>query len=417
MYHRFCVFVAIAAAISLILLIGLYQSPWRVNKNIHLNDYLSALRQHNESTGSNTTTEEDPSSHDDTSEATDPGTTLVVATLAADNNDWISNELADILGNATNLYTAIYVVDDPLAPLHTPKNKGHEALVYLQYIIDFYSTLPPISLFLHGHPSAWHNNHLLNMSTSLMNRHLNREKVLREGYVNLRCHWSPGCPDHLHPQATEFDSTKTEELHIAATWSQLFPSDPLPEVLSQPCCSQFAVSATAIRRHPLEKYVLFRDWILETPLSDYITGRIFEYFWQYIFLSEAVYCPDPRICYCDGYGVCFEEPGGYKEYFELVAELDKFKKELDAWENFRQGKLIGNRAVRDGDEGPDPVVEGGESREGWLRGKIRGIEGELEKRREEAFEVGRDPVRRARAIERAGNLTMEDPKDGPPFWR
>ncbi|KAF2173478.1 hypothetical protein M409DRAFT_61896 [Zasmidium cellare ATCC 36951] len=346
---------------------------------------------------------------------THPVTTLVLATLAADNNEWISDELSDLLGSSTNLHTAIYVVDNPLAPLHTPTNKGHESLAYLSYIIDFYSTLPEISIFLHGHPSAWHNNHLLNMSTSEMIRHLNREKVLREGYVNLRCHWSPGCPDHLHPQATAFDSTKTEELHIAATWTDLFPEEPLPPVLSQPCCSQFAVSATAIRRHPVEKYILFRDWILQTPLSDYITGRIFEYFWQYIFLSEAVYCPDPRICYCDGYGVCFEDPEGYAGYFELVMEVDQLKKELEAWARFREGKL-GGRAVRDGDEGPDPVVEGGDAREGWLEGEIRGIEEELERRRGEAFEVGRDPLRRARAIEMARDLTMVDPKDGPPFW-
>ena len=30
--------------------------------------------------------------------------------------------------------SSIYVVDDPKAPLTVPKNKGHEAMVYLTYV-------------------------------------------------------------------------------------------------------------------------------------------------------------------------------------------------------------------------------------------------------------------------------------------
>ena len=44
------------------------------------------------------------------------------------------------------------------------------------------------------------------------------------------------------------------------------------------------------------------------------------------------------------------------------------------------------------------------------------IEEELERRREEAFEVGRDSERRARAIDAARKEAMDNPKDGPPFW-
>lgn len=416
MYHRFFLYISIVVVVSLLLLIGLYQSPWTYDHESHLSDYLSALKDNDNSTtikNSKTSSIEEPLNN------TYPHTTLVLATLSSDDNTWIENELSDLLGPSTNLYTALYVVDSTTAPLHTPANKGHEAMAYLTYLIDFYDTLPEISLFLHGHPSAWHNNYLLNMSTSQIIRHLSREKVLRDGYFNLRCHWSPGCPTHLHPQETKYDSTKTEELHIAGVWAELFPNDPLPQDLSQPCCSQFAVSRATIHRHPVEKYILFRDWLLSTPLSDYITGRIFEYFWQYIFLSAPSFCPDPRICYCDGYGICFVDPGAYAGFFELVTEMERLRKESEAWGRFREGKLIGERADRDMDEGPDPVLEGGETREVWLEGKIGEIEEELARRKEEAFEVGRDPVRREEAIAAARNQTLElgDLKDGPPFWK
>ncbi|KAF7193686.1 hypothetical protein HII31_05032 [Pseudocercospora fuligena] len=205
-------------------------------------------------------------------------------------NKWIHDELGDVLRPHGDLGTAIYVVNNKDAPLHTPANKGHEAMAYLSYIIDFYDSLPDISIFMHGHKTAWHNNDLLDMSSSAMVRYLSREKVQQDGYMNLRCHWNPGCPDHLHPFATEYDEDKSEELLIKDAWMQVFEVEEsqVPEMLAQPCCSQFAVTKERIRDLPKEKYEHFRDWLLASQLTDYVTGRIFEYFWQYMLNKTPV---------------------------------------------------------------------------------------------------------------------------------
>ncbi|KAK4613266.1 hypothetical protein CLAFUW4_08723 [Fulvia fulva] len=175
-----------------------------------------------------------------------PKTTLVLATLASTDNSWVEEELGDLLGAYTNLYTAIYVVDDENAPLHTPANNGHEAMAYLTYLIEFYDNLPEISIFMHGHREAWHNNFLLEMSSSETIRHFHRDKVMRYGYFNLRCHWAPGCQPGFNPAATQYDNDKPEEMVIAEAWQTLFPSDEVPETLAQPCCSQFAVTREAV---------------------------------------------------------------------------------------------------------------------------------------------------------------------------
>lgn len=78
-----------------------------------------------------------PGSHNYTS-------TLVIARTKEEDMSWLQKEIPD-------QSTAIYVVDDPSAPLHPPKNKGHEVMVYLTYIIDHYDELADVTMFMHAH--------------------------------------------------------------------------------------------------------------------------------------------------------------------------------------------------------------------------------------------------------------------------
>lgn len=128
---------------------------------------------------------------------------LVIATVSETDNTWLDLELEGLLGPGRRYKPYIYVNDDSTAPLHTPKNRGNEAMVYLSYIIDNYDSLLPISVFIHGHSAAWHNNMILGYSTAQMLQRLQFDKVQKDGYYNLRCHFNPGCPEHLFPFATE----------------------------------------------------------------------------------------------------------------------------------------------------------------------------------------------------------------------
>ncbi|KAF2213743.1 hypothetical protein CERZMDRAFT_26142, partial [Cercospora zeae-maydis SCOH1-5] len=258
---------------------------------------------------------------------------LVIATVSETDNTWLDLELEGLLGPGRRYKPYIYVNDDSTAPLHTPKNRGNEAMVYLSYIIDNYDSLLPISVFIHGHSAAWHNNMILGYSTAQMLQRLQFDKVQKDGYYNLRCHFNPGCPEHLFPFATEYDQGKAEELLIKDAWQQIFEVSEwqVPSVLAQPCCSQFAVTAERIRSVPRKTYVHFQKWLLYTPMSDFMTGRVFEYLWQYVFIGSPVWCIDPRVCYCGGYGVCHEDPGDYDEWMDLNRKWGRLDRRLGAW--------------------------------------------------------------------------------------
>ena len=68
----------------------------------------------------------------------------------------------------------------------------------------------------------------------------------------------------------------------------------------------------------MKRYILIRDWLLKTELTDYLSGRVFEYIWQFIFTASAIHCPSMSACYCDGYGLCFGSPENFDAWFEMA---------------------------------------------------------------------------------------------------
>ncbi|WPB00761.1 uncharacterized protein RHO25_005381 [Cercospora beticola] len=229
---------------------------------------------------------------------------VVVASQKDDNTTWL-DAFAD-------WPRAIYVTDDPQAALKVPINKGREGMVYLSYIIDHYDELPTVAIFSHSKRYQWHNDDPLYDGLSVLSR-LNLSHVEAQGYTNLRCVWSLGCPSEIHPWVEaeapppesdpESNSARAGSFYKAA-FQQIFPDTTVPETVGAPCCAQFAVTAAKIQERPKADYERIRDWLLETPLNDNLSGRILEYMWHIIFGQEAVHCPDPEECYCKLYGIC-----------------------------------------------------------------------------------------------------------------
>ncbi|OJJ46056.1 hypothetical protein ASPZODRAFT_152288 [Penicilliopsis zonata CBS 506.65] len=249
---------------------------------------------------------------------------LVAPRMTEEDTSWIAKELPD-------WESAIYVADDPTAELHPPMNKGHEVMVYLSYIIENYDQLPDIIAFMHSHQFAWHNEEIFETDAAQMLRRLNPARVIREGYMNLRCVWAPGCPSWMHPGTLKEDRTKQEETMLARSWGEIFPEEPIPDVLAQPCCAQFAVSRERILSIPRSRFIFWRDWMLRTELSDYISGRIWEYLWHVIFTGENVVCPQEHVCYCDGYGLCFGGEDTYNTFQKARNEKTKLEDQLTHW--------------------------------------------------------------------------------------
>ncbi|OXV11579.1 hypothetical protein Egran_00660 [Elaphomyces granulatus] len=310
--------------------------------------------------------------------------TVVVAQKKTEDTYWINRNL--------DWDFAVYIADDPTAPLHPPKNKGNEVMVYLTYIIDYYEKLPDIVAFMHFHQDSWHNEEVLNSDSVQMLNRLSPERVIREGYMNMRCIWAPGCPDWMHPRQAKVDEYKQEETVIIQSWSELFPDDPIPDVLAQPCCSQFAVSREQILATPLSRYFLYRDWLLRTELSDYISGRVWEYLWQVIFTGKHVFCPKTHVCLCDGFGICF---GGEKEadaYFDLRHEVRRLEDDLEKLEE--EADRV-DQIINEGSEALETLEMPDENVIEELMGKLDTKTRRLMQMKSEALSRGMQPKNRA----------------------
>ncbi|MCJ1333437.1 hypothetical protein MMC10_010136 [Thelotrema lepadinum] len=210
---------------------------------------------------------------------------IVAAARATEDVSWMSK-----IGDGWEPYA--YNVDntDPTAPLQIPKNKGHEAMVYLSFIIDRYDSLPNYTIFVQGHEKAWHQEDDL----MPLIRNLRLPALDAAGYVPLRCDWYPSCPAEIKPITHDAVvwgpgvHRQDAEDGIVEVWPRFFPGVELPETIAGHCCAQFAVTAGRIRSGERETYVKMREWLLETALLDDVSGRVLEKLWAFIFTEEAV---------------------------------------------------------------------------------------------------------------------------------
>ncbi|RFU28377.1 hypothetical protein B7463_g7972, partial [Scytalidium lignicola] len=231
---------------------------------------------------------------------------FVVASVKKDDTSWIQKHVP-------GWKVFRYIVDNASAQLTVPKNKGREAMVYLTYLIDFYDNLPDITVFMHSDRYQWHNDDPLYDGVPML-KSLQIPYLISEGYANLRCVWTLGCPSELHPdsdkqikdQTTIEDpkSAKTTEHAYPEAFAELFPSEELPSAVGVPCCAQFAVSRQQVHARPIQDYERYRQWLLNTTLEDQISGRILEYSWHMIFGKPNQHCPNAKDCYCNTYGLC-----------------------------------------------------------------------------------------------------------------
>lgn len=189
----------------------------------------------------------------------------------------------------------IYQVDAPTDELPIPSNKGHEAMVYLSFIIDHWEQLPTYSIFIHGHRTSWHQ---LDGPMDGLIRDLQISTLQDEGYINFRCRGGFACAPinyiHPRPNASGMIDHGTEEfpqiIHgLVDAWPQIFGEDEeLPESIASFCCAQFAVTREFIQARDREVYIRARDWLLNTELEDEYSGRVFEKIWAYIMTGESI---------------------------------------------------------------------------------------------------------------------------------
>lgn len=158
----------------------------------------------------------------------------------------------------------------------------------IRYIIEQYDHLADVVVFHHADRYQWHNDDPLYDAQRILTR-LKLPVVLEEGYVNLRCVWALGCPAEIRPllegavqpgKSSDDQSDARAGSYYKDAFEELFPEFEVPQIVGVSCCAQFAVSGQRIRQRPRSDYERYRQWILNTRLSDDLSGRIFEYSWH-----------------------------------------------------------------------------------------------------------------------------------------
>ncbi|KAJ5563102.1 hypothetical protein N7461_001863 [Penicillium sp. DV-2018c] len=223
---------------------------------------------------------------------------IVLGRMSYEDTDWLEEQLPE-------WQHAVYIMDDPEASLSVEQNKGKESNAYLQYILDNYHKLPDYMVFLHAHQYS-HHVEFWEQDNVLTVKRLQLDHLRQVGYLNLRCEWTPGCPDEVQP----FRQTagRTTELAFAGAWLRIFNNTDVPEVVATPCCAQFAVTREQVLQRPRSDYESYHRWLMTTELDDETSGRVFEYLWHIIFGQDSVFCPSKAQCYKDVYDMDYEDP-------------------------------------------------------------------------------------------------------------
>jgi hypothetical protein len=225
-----------------------------------------------------------------------PDRVVVMAKVSTEDTHWVHTDLPD-------WQAAVYTIDtetphntstlDPItnSTLRILRNKGREANAYLAYLVQNYNSLPSTIAFIHAHkdgyPTAWHtDNDYYSNVVSLQS--LNIDFVQSNGYANLRCVGDPGCPHEVMPFRDPPEHHRTTEVVMPGVWRDLFNNTDVPHILATPCCAQFAVSSKQVQKRSLEEYKKYYTWLMETPLDDATSGRVFEYLWHILFGQDPV---------------------------------------------------------------------------------------------------------------------------------
>jgi hypothetical protein len=152
-------------------------------------------------------------------------------------------------------------------------NKVQEVPAYLKYIIENYNNLPEYSIFVHGHFMAAHQSD--NIVNLINNVKLDKPII----DLNNKSNYT------LNRGVEQWD---VKFSWLEENWKDLIGEVlPLPNSLSFPQCAQFAIHKSCILQYPIEFWQHLFDWCKKTELENYVSSRVFEYTWYYIFSRKA----------------------------------------------------------------------------------------------------------------------------------
>lgn len=165
--------------------------------------------------------------------------------------------------------------DYPSDKIYDCVNKGFEASSYINFIIDNYNQLPDYVAFIHGHEVS---DHQIGTTLDLL---ISSPKI---DYFSIN---RKDLRNQLHEKTTN-PNFYTNWKWVVDNYHEIITDIPIPKKLEYTACAQFIVSKKNILKNSLDFYKKMNDWLIKTELPDYITGRIFEHLWCYIFTHEEI---------------------------------------------------------------------------------------------------------------------------------
>jgi hypothetical protein len=191
-----------------------------------------------------------------------PLTKLLVISHFNEDLDWLDLFIGDKIPHI--VYTRS---SDPLARHNIVINKGREAVAYLRYIVDHYSSLPSLIAFIHAHRTSWHQKDPPDIVVALRALKWNKYPYMPLTSVKAKAFFKLNTPD---PQ-----TAVNYELWRDVLQKEL-GSPPVNGIRTH-CCASFVVKREAILTHPKVFYSKIIDYILASRHSDQLTGRTLEY--------------------------------------------------------------------------------------------------------------------------------------------
>jgi len=153
----------------------------------------------------------------------------------------------------------IYEKENEKARYNIDKNMGNEASVYLRFIIDNYDDLPEYSILLHGHEFSWHSNHEKDSIVYLVKKEMGKKYEFKNLNDVMMTSW------FLMSAITEVRLSK-----LFRAWYKEYMEyeiGPLKNFgdfcVGFPCCAQFIVHKSTIRKRNKEFYKKIYEWIMK----------------------------------------------------------------------------------------------------------------------------------------------------------
>jgi hypothetical protein len=183
-----------------------------------------------------------------------------------ENIDWLKNQKIKTLIYSKTIKEYNFI----------DENKGQEVPCYIKYIIDSYDNLPEKTLFIHAHKSSIHQDIDTDKIIPILNWNLDSFFSINKRY------WYQEISKNISIDFGAYDVWLKNNWHIFENYL------PFPEKLKFYSGAQFVVDKKLILQYPKNFWENLYVWIMKTDLSSYISSRIFEYTWHYIFTKNPI---------------------------------------------------------------------------------------------------------------------------------